>query len=187
MRFLSRLELPPGRYQLRVAAHDGDNGAVGSLLYDLDVPDFAKEKIAMSGLVLTSAAAAIMPTARPDNELRMVLPGPPAGTRTFAQNDQLALFADVYDNDVATEHKVDITTSLTADAGRVVFKNEEERSTADLGGKPGGFGIGTTLPLSDFDPGLYVLRVEARSRLGSGATASREVQIQITAPEGQPK
>jgi len=47
--------------------------------------------------------------------------------------------------------------------------------------------IGTTLPLSDFDPGLYVLRVEARSRLGSGAAASREVQIQITAPEGQPR
>ena len=187
MRFLSRLELPPGHYQLRVAAHDAANGAVGSLLYDLDVPDFNKEKIAMSGLVLTSAAAATMPTARPDNELRMVLPGPPAGVRTFAQNDQLALFADVYDNDVATAHKVDIRTSLTADAGRVVFKNEEERSTTDLGGKPGGFGVGTTLPLSDFDPGLYVLRVEARSRLGSGATASREVQIQITAPEGQPR
>jgi VWFA-related protein len=185
IRFLYRLELPPGRYQLRIAAHDAATGAVGSLLYDLDVPDFAKEKLAMSGLVLTSAAASIMPTARPDDELRMLLPGPPAGVRTFAQNDQLALFADVYDNDVTTAHKVDITTSLTADAGRVVFKNEEERSTADLGGKPGGFGVGTTLSLSDFDPGLYVLRVEARSRLGSGATASREVQIQITAPESK--
>jgi len=184
IRFLNRLEVPPGRYQLRIAAHDAGTGASGSLLYDLDVPDFQKEKIAMSGLVLTSAAAAIMPTARADNELRMVLPGPPAGIRTFAQNDQLALFTDVYDNDVTTVHKVDITTTLTADAGRVAFKNEEERSTADLDGKPGGFGVGTTLPLSDYDPGLYVLKVEARSRLGSGATASREVQIQITAPGG---
>lgn len=187
IRFLNRLELPPGRYQLRIAVHDAGNGASGSILYDLEVPDFSKERIAMSGLVLTSAAASIMPTARPDNELRMVLPGPPAAIRTFAQTDQIALFADVYDNDVTPVHKVDITTTLTADAGRVVFKNEEERSTADLGGKPGGFGIGTTLSLADFDPGLYVLRIEARSRLGDNVMASREVQINITAPEGQAK
>ena len=32
--------------------------AVGSVLYDLDVPDFAKAPLAMSGLVLTSAAPA---------------------------------------------------------------------------------------------------------------------------------
>jgi hypothetical protein len=129
-----------------------------------------------------------MPTVKPDEELRMVLPGPPAATRTFAQNEQIALFTDVYDNDVTPVHKVDITTSLTADAGRVVFKNDEERSTEDLGGKPGGFGIGTTLSLADFEPGLYVLKVEARSRLGADAGASREVQIRITAaPEGPPK
>src|SRR5204863_924797 len=107
--------------------------------------------------------------------------------RTFAQNEQIALFTDVYDNDVTREHKVDITTSLTADAGRVVFKTEEERSTADLGGKPGGFGVGATLSLSDFEPGLYVLKIEARSRLGTDVGVSREVQIRITAPEGPPK
>jgi VWFA-related protein len=187
IRMLHRMTVPPGHYQLRVAAYDAGGGAVGSVLYDLDVPDFAKERIAMSGLVLTSPAASAVPTAKPDEELRMLLPGPPAGTRTFAQNEQLALFTDVYDNDVSKVHKVDITTSLTADAGRVVFKNEEERSTEDLGGKPGGFGVGTTLSLSDFDPGLYVLKVEARSRLGADVAASREVQIRITAPEGPPK
>jgi len=187
IRLLNRMNVPPGHYQLRIAAFDSGGGAVGSVLYDLDVPDFGKERIAMSGLVLTSAAASVVPTAKPDTDLRMVLPGPPAAARTFAQNDQLALFTDVYDNDVTPVHKVDIRTSLTADAGRVVFKNEEERSTADLGGKPGGFGVGTTLSLSDFEPGLYVLKVEARSRLGADVATSREVQIRITPQEGQPK
>jgi VWFA-related protein len=187
IRMLTRMNVPPGHYQLRVAAHDPASGAAGSVLYDLDVPDFSKERLVMSGLVLTSPVSSAMPTARPDEDLRMLLPGPPAATRTFAQNEQIALFADVYDNDVSRVHKVDITTSLTADAGRVVFKNEEERSTEDLGGKPGGFGVGTTLSLSDFEPGLYVLKVEARSRLGADAGISREVQIRITAPEGPPK
>ena len=190
IRLLTRMNVPPGRYQLRVAAYDMAGGAVGSVLYDLDVPDFSKSRIAMSGLVITSAAAATLPTARPDADLRTLLPGPPSAARTFAQNDQVAIFADVYDNDVSPVHKVDITMSLTADAGRVVFKNEEERSTEDLGGKPGGFGVGTTLSLSDFEPGLYVLKVEARSRLGADVMARREVQIRITPPEGgvgQPK
>jgi hypothetical protein len=186
IRLLDRMNVPPGRYQLRVAAHDPASGSVGSVLYDLDVPDFTKDRLAMSGVVLTSAGAmALLPTAKPDAELRMVLPGPPVAARTFAQNDQLAIFADVYDNDLTPVHKVDITTSLTADDGRVVFKNDEERSTADLEGKAGGFGIGTTLALSDFDPGLYVLRIEARSRLGADVSATREVQIRITPPEAQ--
>jgi VWFA-related protein len=185
LRLLSRMEVPAGHYQLRIAALDAGGGAVGSVLYDLDVPDFSKERMAMSGLVLTSAASSALPTAKGDPELRMLLPGPPVAARTFAQNDQLAIFTDVYDNDVTPVHKVDITTTLTADAGRVAFKNEEERSTEELGGKPGGFGVGTTLALSDLEPGLYVLKVQARSRLGVDVGASREVQIRITPHEVQ--
>jgi len=184
LRVLSRMDVPPGSYQLRVAAHDASGGAVGSVLYDLDVPDFTKSRIAMSGLVLTSATASQQPTPKPDADLRSLLPGPPVAARSFPQNDQLALFTDVYDNDVSPVHKVDITMTLTSDEGRVVFKNEEERSTADLAGKPGGFGYATTLSLTDFDPGLYVLKVEARSRLGAEVMASRDVQIRITPPEG---
>jgi hypothetical protein len=185
IRLLSRMNIPPGRYQLRVAAHDVAGGALGSVLYDLDVPDFEKVPLSMSGLVLTSASSGLEPTAKPDADLRQVLPGPPAAARSFAQNDQIAFFADVYDNDLSAVHTLDLTTTLTADEGRVVFKNAEERSTADLAGKRGGFGYGTTMSLKDYAPGLYVLKVEARSRLGSNATASREVQIAITPPETQ--
>jgi hypothetical protein len=181
MRLLKRLSLKAGRYQLRVAAHDDASGAVGSVLYDLDVPDFNKPRLVMSGLVVTSAAGLALPTVQADPDLRGVLPGPPMAARKFARNDQIALFADVYDNDVMRIHKVDITTSLTSDSGRVVFMNEEERSTEDLGGKPGGLGIGKTLLLSDFEPGVYVLKVEAR--LGADITASRDLQIQIAEPK----
>ena len=137
----------------------------------------------MSGLVLTSASSTIEPTAKPDADLRPVLPGPPVAARSFPQNDQVAFFADVYDNDLSAVHTLDVTATLTSDTGRVVFKNAEERSTADLGGKRGGFGYGSTMSLKDYEPGLYVLKVEARSRLGKNATVSREVQIAITPPE----
>jgi hypothetical protein len=187
IRLLSRLNMPAGRYQLRVGARDQSGGALGSVLYDLEVPDFEKIPLSMSGLVLTSAASSLVPTARPDADLRQVLPGPPAATRAFAQNDQIAFFTDIYDNDVSNVHTVDITSTLTADEGRVVFKHAEERSTADLAGKKGGFGYGSQITLTDYPPGLYVLKVEARSRLKSDITASREVQITIAPPNTQPR
>jgi VWFA-related protein len=69
LRLLNRLDLPPGRYQLRVAAQDSAGGNVGSVLYDLDVPDFQKLPFSISGLVLTSPTGAALPTVRPDEQL----------------------------------------------------------------------------------------------------------------------
>ncbi|MGE5245895.1 MAG: VWA domain-containing protein [Betaproteobacteria bacterium] len=179
IRLLNRVNLPPGRYQLRFAARDA-GGALGAVHYDLEVPDFAKADLAMSGLVLTSPSAAAEPTARPDEQLRGVLPGPPAAARTFSQRDELATFAEVYDNRVSTPHKVDIRTTVTSDDARVVFKNDEERASSELGGKPGGYGTTARIPLKDLAPGKYVLKVEAQSRLG-GAPVSRELQFTVEA------
>ena len=65
-----------------------------------------------------------------------------------------------------------------------MFKAAEERSSSDIQGKSGGYGYATRVPLRDIAPGIYVLKVEARSRLGQGATASREVQFTITPDKG---
>src|SRR5438094_99890 len=85
LRLLNRFEIPPGRYQLRVAAHDSNGGNVGSVQYDLDVPDFAKTPFSISGVALTSITASQLPTAHPDEQTRGVLPAPPAATRPFPQ------------------------------------------------------------------------------------------------------
>src|SRR5207248_11553983 len=54
LRMLNRLDLPPGKYQLRIAAHDSAGGNVGSVQYDLEVPDYAQAPISRRGRVLTS-------------------------------------------------------------------------------------------------------------------------------------
>ncbi len=186
LRLLNRLEVPPGRYQLRVAAHDSNGGNVGSVLYDLDIPDFAKAPFSISGLVLTSMAASQIPTAHPDEQTRGVLPAPAAALRAFPQNDEVALFAEVYDNEVKAAHKVDITTTVTTDEGKVVFKTEEQRDSADLGGKTGGFGYATRIPMKELPPGLYVLTVSAKSRLGNTPAVERQVRFSVTPPTAAP-
>ena len=182
LRMVNRFDVPPGRYQLRIAAHDSDGGNVGSVLYDLDVPDFTKAPFSLSGVVLTSALASQVPSAKLDEQLRGLLPGPPAALRTFPQNDEIALFAEVYDNVVNTPHKVDITSTITTDEGRVLFKNEETRDSADLAGKKGGFGYAARIPLKDIEPGRYVLTVSAKSRLGNTEAIERQVMITVEPP-----
>jgi hypothetical protein len=179
-RVLQRLDLPPGRYQLRVAGRSTGNGAVGSVFYDLVVPDFSNERFSMSGLVLTSASAALTPTARPDEQLKAILPAPAATQREFPTGDTIALFVEAYDNETSKPHTVDITTTIQAADGRVVFKHEDSRSSAELQGARGGYGYTTQIRLRDIPSGSYVLRVEARSRLdGTGPPVFRETAIRV--------
>ena len=56
-RVLNQIDLPPGRYQLRVAVLEENSRRAGSVVYDLDVPDFSKEPLSISGLALTSASS----------------------------------------------------------------------------------------------------------------------------------
>ena len=49
---LSRLTLAPGRYQLRLALRSSVLGKSGSIYYDLEVPDFWKPALSLSGVML---------------------------------------------------------------------------------------------------------------------------------------
>jgi hypothetical protein len=181
-RIVNRLQLPPGRYHLRVASHDSAGGLSGSVSYDVEIPDFAKTPFTMSGLLMTSMAGSSMVTAKADDQLKEALPAPPIASRSFPQNDEIALFAEIYDNQNSTPHRVDITTTIQSDEGRVLFKSEEERNSSELQGAKGGFGYQLRIPLNEVPPGDYVLNVQAKSRLGNDVGVGRQVRITVTPP-----
>ncbi len=178
-RIVSRLELPPGRYQLRAAGRDTNGAKIGSVYYDLVVPDFWRGPLSMSGIVISSARGKLVPTPRNDAELAKALPGPPTAARAFLADDELAVLAEVYDNQGTTPHKVTINTNILAEDGRVVFRHADERSSAELGGAKGGYGYVVRSPLKGIPPGLYVMRIEARSTLGKDQVTRREVQFSV--------
>ena len=122
-----------------------------------------------------------MVTAKPDDQLKTMLPASPVGQRTFPQNDEIALFAEVYDNAGNTPHKVDIVTTVTTEEAMVLFKNEETRDSSELQGAKG-YRYTMRVPLSEIKPGTYVLKVEGRSRLGAKQAAAREVQFTVVTP-----
>ncbi|HEY7055294.1 MAG TPA: VWA domain-containing protein, partial [Vicinamibacterales bacterium] len=65
-RIVRRIQVPPGKYQLRVGVREAGSGRLGTVLYDLDAPDFSKGPLVMSGIAITSASASRVPTASPD-------------------------------------------------------------------------------------------------------------------------
>ena len=185
-RMLNRIDLPPGRYQLHVASHE-IGGQVGSILFDVEIPDYGKLPFSMSGLLVTSMSSGAMVTAKTDEQTRSVMPAPPIAQRTFPQNDELAIFTEVYDDGTAASHKIDIVTTIRSDEGRIFFKNEEERDSKELEGKRGGYGYTARIPMTGLSPGLYVLTVEARSRLGTDVGASRQIRINVVPPIAPPR
>jgi VWFA-related protein len=179
-RVITSLDLAPGRYNLRVAAREANSKKSGSVNFDLEVPDFLKEPLTMSDIALTSALSGVAPTVRPKDPLEKLLPGPLTSYREFMTTDEIALFTEIYDN-VKQAHKTEIVATVKAEGGQQVFQTREERDSADLKGAAGGYGFETRIPLKQFAPGLYVLRVEATTRIGDRATTAREVVFRVGA------
>jgi VWFA-related protein len=178
-RMVNQVSLPPGRYQMRVAASTR-NGQTGSVLYDLEIPDFSKEKFTMSGVAVTSRAAAEAPTVRPKDPLADYLPGPPTTMREFMRDDTIAIFAEFYENNPgAPTHMLEFKAELRAEGGRVVRTVTDARSSTDLQGGSGGYGFAARFALDEVEPGLYVLHIEGQPRIGDLPAVSRDIQIRV--------
>jgi hypothetical protein len=180
-RVLSALDVAPGRYQFRMAGRAVNSGTSGSVFYDLDIPQFSKQPLVISGIVLTSASAGLVPTAGSVPLLKDVLPGPPTATRVFYPMDRLALFAEIYDAE-ATPHTLDVSTTLTAADGTVAYRAADERQTGARRGDGAGAAIVHTIqiPLKDAAPGIYTLRLGVVSRMGKKPpVAERALMVQI--------
>lgn len=181
VRLLRHLSLPPGRYQLRVAAQDNGKVKQGSAHFDIDVPDFTKNPIALSGVALAATAdrSTYSPPKPGFDPFNGLLPGPPSALREFPADSEIAAAVEVYDNKPNPPHGIDVTARVRADAGRIVFNKHEERSSDELHGMPGGFGYTFRIPLQGWAPGLYVLEVEAKSRVKDAEPATRLIQFEV--------
>jgi hypothetical protein len=183
LRLLFRLDVPPGRYQLRAAAHEAGSGSAGSVHYDIDVPNLHDELLAVSGIVLTAPSAAATPTPRSDKDLQPLLKYPPTASRRFTASDKIAAAFALYHSPGKPLGTVEIRTTVAAEDGSVRFSNAMEASEAELRDAPDGYGYLVEIPLAGMAPGAYVLRVAATSRLDGSVTVVRELPFQIHTEE----
>ena len=177
-RWLPRLNLKPGRYQLRVAS--AVNGPErGSVRLDIEVPNFSDGDLNMSGIVLSSVERFRTATFKPDPLLGDSLPGPPTATRSFASGDDLTAFAEVYDNRVSSRQGVEMSVSVTSADGRPVLSHTKTHDAAELQKSRGVLKIRTGWTVPTVPAGPYVLAFGAR-RLGTESPAvTRRIPFEI--------
>jgi VWFA-related protein len=181
-RWLSRLNnLKPGRYQVRAVAASG-SARRGSVWHDLLIPDFSEGPLAMSDVMLAAASAFQTPTLKPDKLMGDALPGPATAVRQFPSGDSLAVFAEVYDNQLDQPHELDTSVVVTTDRGAEVFRSAETRSSRQLGDSNGTYRSRTVVSLANFAPGRYVIAVEARRHENAGVSVYRTVPFRVVPP-----
>ena len=175
VRLNSRTTMPAGRYQLRVGARNPVSGKTGTVFYDVVVPDFSKDPLMTSGLLVSSLPGPTSPdvlTPQRDPVSEKLLGAPPTSRRTFAQAETLAWMAEIYDNSLPKQPKqIDVSARLIDEAGRDAFASRDLLANGE-GGAPKWqtFGYTGRIPLKDIAPGRYLLRIEAQDR----SAASRQ-------------
>jgi VWFA-related protein len=178
LRTLAETRLPPGRYQIRVAAGNGA-GRSGSVVYDLDVPDFTKGALVLSGISVGSSSVSKTLTVRLPTRFSGALAGALTASREFDRGDSLSVYAEAYENvKHAAIHIVEFSAELRAEDGRIVRQITGERSSTGPDSESG-YKFAADLPLGDVAAGVYAVHVEARSTAAGHPVASRELQIRV--------
>jgi VWFA-related protein len=176
IRLNQRIRLAPGRYQIRVGVRESPGGETGSVFYDLTVPDFRNDALALSGLLVTSVSAQQTPTAEVDAAVAKRLPGAATSRREFPVGDTLAVFAEAYANGTSRRpQEIAVTVRVIAENGEEVFNAKD--SAVSTQSNPAS--IFAQFALEDLTPGLYLLRVETQLSAADSQAVARETLITV--------
>lgn len=165
VRMNPRITLAPGRYQIRIGTRESGAGHTGSVFYDLVVPDFTKDSLMLSGVLLSAPSAEMTPTAQPDDLVKKLLPGAPTSRREFARTDTLSLLAEIYDNNSSRQpRQFDATVKLLAENGTEAFVAHDALTNSGDANKWDVYAYTKSIPLKDVAPGRYLVHVEVQPR-----------------------
>lgn len=149
------VRLKPGRYRLRLGARNRTLQQSGSVFLDVDVPDFSRERLSLSGLVLATSAApkqAVIPG------MRSTLPIAVSTLREFSGSDTVTGFLRVYQGNSEDVRPVEASMSVVDTRGtsidaakRTILGEHFSRHSADLS---------FPVPVDRLASGRYILRVE---------------------------
>ncbi len=172
-RLVTRFAVEPGHYHIRVAAL-ADDGRSGSVLHEVDVPDFSKGRLAMTDIALafgadrssSRSAGAVVPLW--DRALTTM--------RGYPVSATIRAVAEVYDHANGSPHTVEFTTTLQAADGRLIHRETGSLPRDRTSARTLTFPVDLRVPLADAAPGVHTLRVEARA---GSETVSREVSFSV--------
>jgi VWFA-related protein len=152
----AHLPLAPGRYVIQVSAKT--DGRAGSAVVDIDVPDFEKEPLSASGLMIERRPARLID----DRAIESLVPFLPATLRQFDSGDDIGALVRIYQGRKERIASVRMTATVTNETNAVAIRQEallerEQFSAA----RSADYHV--RLPLAQLTPGQYLLEVAAQS------------------------
>jgi VWFA-related protein len=152
---LSRLVLAPGRYEIRVALDAGRDQRASVYTY-VDVPDFARQPLSVSGIVLAVSPAV---GSAPVDAFRDIAPVIPTARREIARTGRATAFLRVYQDAKAVALPATVTARITDSADHVVFDDVTELAADRFTNHAADYLI--EIPVERLASGEYLLTIEA--------------------------
>jgi hypothetical protein len=165
----SRLGVEPGRYELWLTVRDPQTNRIGSVFYDIDVPDFAQRALSLSGIVLGTDPA---PGFSPPAAFTGLLPLVPDVSRELGRRQDVDAFFRVYQGGETPLMPVTLLVKIVSGQGEIAVEHRDALP-ADRFGVRRAVDYRWRMPLADLTPGPHVLSVEAR--LGERIAQARDV------------
>ena len=153
---VSRLTVKPGRYEVRVAL-DAATNQRGSVYTFVDVPDFAKQPLSLSGVVL-SVSPGVSSAGR--EAFANLLPVVPTAQREFARTDRATAFLQIYQDAGNPPQPASVTARIADTSDRIVLDQVTPLPADRFAGNRGA-DYRLDLPLDRLERGEYLLTIEA--------------------------
>ena len=168
------MDLPPGQLALRAGVTSRVLGRTGTTHLPITVPDYRSSELQLSPIVLGLAGQVTHADAAVGlDRARGFVPFQPTTARTFTAGDGLRVYLTGAWRSTANDLEVDV--SIIGGPTPRVRHLTPPVAVAGAGSRKAV--IDTVLPLANFAPGSYVLRVEAH--LPKGKPAAREIPLEI--------
>lgn len=173
-RYLTTIDLPPGAYQVRVAAREETSGAYGTVFLDVEVPEARADALVIDSVLVGSSRSGATPTAAPRRELLKMWPVLPTARRAFARDETLVAFIQIAPS---TASAAVVRVAIEDLDGRVVAASTYEVGAAALAG--GAAPIAHQAALAAMAPGDYVMTVDVAGGRHGDVASTRRVPFSV--------
>jgi VWFA-related protein len=166
----TRLNLPPGRYEIRAAVKITADDRTGSVYGSITIPNFARDELSLSGIALERQSGG---TATND-DLTAVVPAGLTTIRVFSKSERVAAAARVYQRRGKPPGPVHVVTRIVDAESRTASTTEATLAPAAFDAHQASYRL--DLPLDRLAAGEYLLTLDASTTTTS---ARRDLRFSV--------